>query len=337
MRTSILGLTASLALVAACGSDKTVDEAPAPVLGPISASKLASSKMVEQATTSTQTQADQSETATSGSDDASGTSKASANQRRGEVNIRVTPTVNFTNPLSADFNVVLDFNNYVGPNAAAQNGNVQIVVRGGKSKDDHGMVITGDVSETYDGNHKIKQSTEPNIQINKSGNRGVGRVVREIKGVVRRALQDATDPNDTFNFLIDHTDTIVTDLYEANILSSRAINGTVKVTDTTNAAKALITFNNVSRPAPSTCLCPTSGNITVAYTREGNTEATSHAFSSTCGEVVITDVAASAPTSTTVKATASAESTANDASLATASAPTSVSSKVTWAFCTPKE
>jgi hypothetical protein len=166
----------------------------------------------------------------------------------------------------------------------------------------------------------------------------LGKVVREIRGTLRRMLQTTGDPNTDFDFLINHQSTVVTDLYTSSTLTSRTLSGTATVTDGNNAITAVITFNDVVRPAPSVCLCPTQGSITVNYTAGEATETITHTFNGTCGQVVVTE-----PWSAAVAVSRSAEATTASsatASSTTASSGTTASSAVytslsAWDFCTP--
>jgi len=354
-----------LALLAACGTEKSqataADETAANGANgssalPATTSSLAlgASKMAQQTTASSQSQADQSETATSGSDDQSGTSKlVQKREQRGQLGIHPTSGIDFNDlisgHLSGDFDVALDFNAWLGPDLGSANGNVTVSVhRGGDDGDD--ITLTGSIEQAYDDSRHIHQSTEPNITVTKKGSRGMGKVVRQIRGTLRRMLQSTGDPNTDFDFLINHQSTVVTDLYASSTLTSRTVSGTATVTDANNAVTAVITFNDVVRPAPSVCLCPTQGSITVAYTAAGVTQTITHAFNGTCGQVVVTE-----PWSTAAVANGSAQAMAalsgsssgvsgtassSTASAGTASSSTTAGSAVhtslsTWDLCTP--
>ena len=282
---------------------------------------LTGSKIAQQSTSSAQAQADQSETATSGSDDGSGTSKMANIRHGGVLGVRPSAGAVLGNgPISADFNVTLDFNAYLGPNSATANGAMSVDVHHGMGGDCN-VYLTGSITETFSGGREIHQSTDPNIHVAKMGTRAVGRVVREIDGIVRRTLANAQDANEDFDLLIDHTGTTVTDLYLDSTLSSRSITGTIMVTDETTQATATVAFNDVTRPNPETCLCPTSGSITVTLVTAATTETSTHAFTATCGQVQVT-------------VTGSAKTTSSTASSPT-SAAADVDQTVTWGYCTP--
>ncbi len=336
---------ACFAALAACGSNKTTSSTTANTTGSTgttgTASKYAlnSSTMAEQATTSCQNQADQSETATSGSDDSSGTSKLTLDQSRGGfLGIHPQPGIDFNMPVAGDFNVALNFQSYVGPDSCTSDGNVQVYVQH-HANGDNSIVLQGTIQQSYANGHDIEQSTDPTITIVKQGTRAGGRVVREINGIVHRTLMSADNPNADFNFLIDHNGTVVTDIYVSGSLSSRTITGNSSITDGTSGDSAVITFTNVVRPAPTTCLCPTAGTISVAYTHANATETISHAFNGTCGQVTISEnlsaAAAVAAGATATTAPSSTTASATGSTTASASAATSSTSTVTWDNCIP--
>lgn len=333
------GLTAALVVVAACGSDKSTTSIPvteggdstiAPGSNTLpSGATFTSSKMAQQATSSSQNQADQSETATSGSDDNSGTSR----HLGGALGIHASPNVTFANPMGADFNVTLNFAAYEGPDDCARNGNVQVNVSHG-SDGTSDVVLSGSISESYSNDRTVMQSTEPNIRIVKRGARDAGQVIREIQGALRRTLNNAANPDTDFDYLINHTGTVVTDVYTSGTLSNRTINGTVTITDAQHGASATLAFENVGRATPATCLCPTSGTITVDYTAAGKSENTSHTFNGTCGQVVMVDLSAVATASASTQSSTSSAGTASSTS-ANGSVSSAATTTVLWDFCTP--
>lgn len=340
------------AAFAACGSDKktaaTTEGTASDGSGatPLSALALNASKMAQQATASSQSQADQSETASSGSDDNSGTADSAngtpslAKGRGGELGIRPQPGVDFNQVVAIDFNVSLDFNAYVGPNQATANGNVNVAIRHG-SNGNSNITLQGTIEETDSKGHHLRQSTEPNITVAKEGSRKGGKVVRELRGIIRRTLTADTAAA-SFDLLIDHTDTIVTDLYANSSLTNRTISGSASVTDADSGDSAVLTFTNLTRSSPKVCLCPTGGSISAAYTHAGTTKTIDHTFSTTCGEVTVEEhltAAASAKATDTAAATtttaAQGLTTSSDGTSVSSGIQTSVSAKVVWANCIP--
>lgn len=321
-----------LAFMAACGSDKktssstasTTDESSS-TSAAVSTAATTASKMAQQTTISSQSQADQSETATSGSDDSSGTTDSSSKKKGGSLQINPDPTIDFNNVLASDFNVALNFNNYIAADNASTNGDLSAKVHKG-SNGNVTVSLEGTINQTYPNGQQIHQSCEPNFAVTKQGTKDTGKVVRDLRGIVIRTLESAENPNLDFNFRINHTDTIVTDLYTTSDLTSRTITGTATISDANNTDSAVITFNNVVRPNPSVCLCPTEGSITVALTENSTTDTITNTFNGTCGQVAVSEsVSASVAVSTSTKTAATTSST-------TAASTQTV---VTWDFCTP--
>lgn len=350
MNLRVIGLTGAMALVVGCGSSPSKTAAQADATGeaqtnpaPTAASTryaLTSSKIAQQSTASSQTQADQSETATSGADDGSGTSKRADRKRGGQLGIDAPAGITLTGgPITADFNVTLDFNAYLGPNAATSQGRVHGDVRHGPDGDCD-VVLTGSITESFSGSRDVKQATNPNVHIVKKGTRAAGKVVRQISGFVRRSLADAQDANNDFDLSLDHTGTLVTDLYADNALTTRTLQGTVQVVDAKSGAMGTVTFNNVTRPDPAQCLCPTSGTITVALTRGTNTEVVTHTFSSTCGVVgaagsIEATVASKLGNTETTTTAAASSDTSVSSGVVSSNTSMRFSEVVNWPDCLP--
>jgi hypothetical protein len=306
MRYLSLGLTAVIALIVSCGNDardvppaappdiapevlpKTPPEIEPAVVRTLSASTFSAAKMVGETTWSLQNYADQSETATSGFDDASGTG-VSSQPRGGSLVLSVEPNSFFESPKSGNANLTLAFNAFLaGSSYRAQTGTMNIVVRGEIGGNESSLVMNGELTEDQ-GGYTVKQSEEPNVRVLKIGSRGDGQVTRKISGTIRRTMGKDFTAGDNFNLIINHNNTVVTDLYTNNSLQKRTITGTVDVMDAAGSATARLTYTNVERPTPIACLCPTSGNISMAYVDGGMTKTTTHTFNEVCGEVFITE------------------------------------------------
>lgn len=330
-------------------TNTTTTEGNTTVSNAVLSSSSSSSKMVQQAHADAEEQSDLSETATTGTDDAGGSQKSPRNPSA-SFSFHTSAAVNLGAVASA-FEADVQFHGLKGSNATL-NGNVKANVAptpmpANNSVDDGNLtvVLTLDVNRTLANGDVITVVTEPNLTLTKSGRRTGTTVIRTLNGMVRRTLNSSVDANANFDLEITHAGTKVVDTYASGALSTRVTSGTTTVANKLTGETAAVTFNDLTRGKPSTCLCPTGGSVQMVVT-DPNGQVSNHTydFSGTCGSATV-DVTAAATADVSKTADANtvdgtATATANTAAAsngnATVSSTAHVHGELSWQDCLPQ-
>lgn len=252
---------------------------------------------VQQAWAEIAQQADLSEAATTGSDDASGTL---ATPRAPSPNFNfLAPGATSLPSVTAPFVASLQFTALPAADGVVDgNATVQVVPKTSSSTSAgtaQTLELTPEfsLSQTLSNGDVVRSANQAGYTVTKLGARLDGQVVRTLTGSVRRNLVSAGSSGGNIDYILTFNGVRVTDVYTEGAMTRRILSGQVKVLEakyatSSDEAAIFVTFSDTERSDVMRCLCPSQGYAVLNYTgaADGGVEV-SYTFSGKCGEALV--------------------------------------------------